>query len=349
MAATSKKDEPKTQMVTMEEAQLYNKNTRIAYYTPFEKQFGISKDMWAVLCDSIFPSATNAQAIVLAIRYCQANKLDIMKKPVHIVPMYSSALKKTVDTVWPSINFYRTIASRTGVYAGCDETRFGPTIKRKYEATKTEWENGQKSTTKIEFELSFPEWAATTVYKVIGGQRCAFHGPKVYFEETFSTSGKSQAPNDRWQRAPFQMLEKCAEAAALRRAFPEEIGNDPTAEEMEGKVFEGQAQDLGAKISDKDVEVAGDKPMDQQADGVQDAEFTEASDEAPITDDTRDTFDTLKIGVENCKSLDELSDYLTENEEVIQHMLKNGGKKIADMWQDLNNRKMQALSGKLAV
>src|SRR6185369_500402 len=38
-----------------------------------------------------------------------------------------------------------------------------------------------------------------------------------------------------WQERPEGQLEKCAEAAALRRAFPEEIGNELTAEEMTGK------------------------------------------------------------------------------------------------------------------
>ena len=38
-----------------------------------------------------------------------------------------------------------------------------------------------------------------------------------------------------WASRPVGQLEKCAEAGALRRAFPEEIGNDLTAEEMEGQ------------------------------------------------------------------------------------------------------------------
>jgi hypothetical protein len=38
-----------------------------------------------------------------------------------------------------------------------------------------------------------------------------------------------------WQSRPEGQLEKCAEAAALRKAFPEEIGNDLTAEEMAGR------------------------------------------------------------------------------------------------------------------
>jgi hypothetical protein len=38
-----------------------------------------------------------------------------------------------------------------------------------------------------------------------------------------------------WSNRPVGQLEKCAEAGALRRAFPEEIGNALTAEEMEGQ------------------------------------------------------------------------------------------------------------------
>jgi hypothetical protein len=48
---------------------------------------GIEFSTWQVLVDSIFPSAKTVEGILLAVRYCQARGLDVMKRPVHVVPM----------------------------------------------------------------------------------------------------------------------------------------------------------------------------------------------------------------------------------------------------------------------
>lgn len=51
-----------------------------------------------------------------------------------------------------------------------------------------------------------------------------------------------------WTRRPYAQLAGCAEARALRKAFPE-LGSAPTADEMEGKEI-----DMGA------AEVIRDEP-----------------------------------------------------------------------------------------
>lgn len=214
-------------------------------HPPQAAEVGIHPGEWSALVDSVFPSAKSVGGVMLAIRYCQARKLDIFKRPVHVVPMWNSALGREVETVWPGIGEYRTTASRTGAWAGNDDCVFGPTIpNHKFHDRQTRGgrNGGNSYVAEDEVTMDYPEWAQITVYKMVQGQRVAFVGPKVRFMEIFSGKGGLKVPNDRWQRAPWQMLEKCAEAAALRRAFPDELGDTWSAEEMEGKTIDGATE-----------------------------------------------------------------------------------------------------------
>lgn len=225
--ATETKERPQQAVAVFHEP-------RLPYHTAIQERFGVDKSGWKALTEAIYPAAQTADSVVMALSYCKARNLDPFKRPVHIVPMWDSKTRGYVETVWPGIAELRTTAFRTGQYAGCDETEFGPdetvtfTGKTK---KKDQWEEIKKT-------ITFPSWARITVYRDVNGRVAKFVGPKVKWIESYATIGASDVPNDMWESRPEGQLEKCAEAAALRKAFPEELGNMLSAEEMEGRRYE---------------------------------------------------------------------------------------------------------------
>lgn len=205
--------------------------SRMPVASSIAKEFNLGPTEWRVLVDQIFPSAKTVEAVLMALSYCRARNLDIYKRPVHIVPMWSSAKGEMVETVWPGIAEIRTTAARTGEYVGIDAVEFGPDVTKKFEGKDRKGND-------ISREVTFPQWGSVVVYRLIGKQRQAFH-TKIYWLETYATSGKTEVPNDMWCKRPRGQFDKCLEAAALRKAFPEEVGSMYAAEEMEGKTIEG--------------------------------------------------------------------------------------------------------------
>lgn len=258
---------------------------RLPYHPGLQERFGIDQTSWRALVESTFPGAKSVNSVILALAYCKSRNLDPFKKVVHIVPIWDKERKCMVDTVWPGIAEYRTTAFRTGEYAGHDEIQHGPIVEKT-------WDDEGR-----EIALRFPEWAQLTVYRMVAGVRCQFPGPRVYWLETYA-SKKNDAPNQMWSERPIGMLDKCAEAAALRGAFPEELGGEITAEEVRGFQWHGrpavvQEQPksrtemlLEATASDPAPDTTPEPPTHQDASG----EATEATPPArePGMDDDPD-------------------------------------------------------------
>jgi len=176
---------------------------------------------------SLYPGASDA-SVDLVLSYCKAAGLDPMKKPVHIVPMYDSKAREMRDVVMPGIGLYRTDAARTGEFAGMSKPVFGPMVTERL---------GSR-------DVTFPEWCEVTVYRQLRGGHIAEYTAVEYWIENYAIKGgrdQDQSPNAMWSKRPRGQLAKCAEAQALRKAFPEAVGSQPTAEEMEGKeIIEGE-------------------------------------------------------------------------------------------------------------
>lgn len=222
------------------------------------KERNIDLAVWSTLQNSVFPGAKD-ESIILAVDYCKARKLDILKKPCHIVPMqvtlsgekergsdgklYDKKIWR--DVIMPGIYEQRITAFRTGQMAGQDEPVFGETISFK--------------------GVDAPEWCRVTVYRFINGERCAFSHTE-YFSEACATTKEGKL-NSMWSKRPRGQLAKCAEAGALRKAFPDELGGVITAEEVNEDQVSHQENKLSPEnsniINGQSVELVTDEQIEQ--------------------------------------------------------------------------------------
>lgn len=214
--------------------------SRLPITAEVAKTLGVTPAEWRVLVEQLYPAAKSVESVHLVLTYCRHRNLDPFKKPVHIVPVYSSALRKMVETVWPGIAELRTTASRTGSYSGLTEAEYGPTITREFVQTISD-DDPRNAAREIKHTVSYPEWCRMTAWRIVQGARVAFTA-KIYWLETYATAGRNtDMPNEMWRKRPFGQADKCAEAAVLRKAFPEELGGEYAAEEMQGRILDDDA------------------------------------------------------------------------------------------------------------
>jgi phage recombination protein Bet len=180
------------------------------------------EELVPTLINSLYPGA-KIESVNAVLDYCTAAGLNVMLKPVHIVPMSvkEGTQYRMRDVIMPGINHYRTQASRTNTYLGKSEPEWGPAIEKSFG----------------DYKISVPEWCRITVRRLVAGHVAEFTAEE-YWDENYATKGRdTTTPNAMWQKRPKGQLHKCTEAQALRMAFPELVGAE-TAEEMEGKTID---------------------------------------------------------------------------------------------------------------
>jgi len=193
------------------------------------------KNYVKILQSSIYPNS-KTQSVMMVVDYCRAAGLDPLQKPVHIVPMWDSLAGEMRDVIMPGIGLYRVQAARAGC-VGISEPEFGPDVVREFAEENSYNKYKKKDEIKSAFTLTYPAWCKVTVKRVVSGVISEFTAVERWTENYATASKDSAHPNAMWTKRPYAQLAKCAEAQALRKGFPE-IGSQPTAEEMEGKVIE---------------------------------------------------------------------------------------------------------------
>ena len=163
--------------------------------------------------------------IKLFLEICKGTNLNPFLHQAHLVPFWDS--KAGVDTrvIIVGIDGKRAIAEESGNYAGSDDPIYvGET---ELEIEEAVYKNKVK--TMVKRKLKVPDKATVTVYKIVQGVRCPFVAT-ARWNEYFP---KKETNRGRWHAMPYLMIGKCAEALALRKAFPKLLSGIYSPEEMD--------------------------------------------------------------------------------------------------------------------
>lgn len=174
---------------------------------------------------TVAKGATNDE-FKLFIVVAKRTGLDPFSKQIHFVKRGSQG------TIQTGIDGYRAIAERSGTLAGIDDAIYD------------------------DEKAQHPNKASVTVYRIINGLRVPFTASARWQEYC------PKPPNDfMWKKMPYLMLAKCAEALALRKAFPNDLSGLYTNEEM------GQSETQTMEI--KQVNNVSEKHWDNKPETIQ--------------------------------------------------------------------------------
>lgn len=182
------------------------------------KEIGLREDAFSVVKKTLYPEAPDDQ-VKLYLEYCKVRQVDPFSKAYYLIERKDNQKGITKWEIQPGVGAYRIQAVRSSEYGGLSDVTYGPNKVFKLS-------NGG--------QFTYPEWAEVKVKRIVKGVVCEFSSGKIFWLEEYSRY-KNGDPMKMWQQRPQGQIGKCAEAQALRKAFPDCVDQGATAEELEGK------------------------------------------------------------------------------------------------------------------
>lgn len=190
-------------------------NQRNALIPPPELPTGpgqLNQEQVELLKRTICEGATNDE-LALFLQVCKSKRLDPFSGQIYAIKRWDHNSRRMKTSYQTGIDGFRLIADRTGERDGEDAT---------------EWCGGDGEWKEVWLNNKPPRAARVRIYRKGHARPYTGIAQWEFYAQTKKDGGLTQM----WAKGGPHMLAKCAEALALRKAFPRELSGLYTRDEM---------------------------------------------------------------------------------------------------------------------